>query len=59
MQYLTCRQLAERLQVSPRTVQKLAHDGEIPAARVGKQLRFRPDAVESWLQQSGPQEKAR
>jgi excisionase family DNA binding protein len=42
---LTVGQVAERLQVSPRTVWRLIHDGRLPAVRIGRAVRLRPDAV--------------
>ena len=46
---LNPKQLAEYLQLSPRTVYRLLERGEIPAARVGGQWRFRKAVVDAWL----------
>jgi PTS system nitrogen regulatory IIA component len=46
---LNPKQLAEYLQLSSRTVYRLLERGEIPAARVGGQWRFRKAAVDEWL----------
>jgi excisionase family DNA binding protein len=46
---LTARQLAEVLQVTPRTVYSLARQGRIPHLRVGRSLRFRLEQVEEAL----------
>jgi len=50
---LTTRQLAEYLQLSERSVYRLLERGELPAARVGGQWRFRKSAVDAWLAQGG------
>jgi excisionase family DNA binding protein len=42
---LTVGQVAERLQISPRTVWRLIHDGRLPAVRIGRAVRLHPDAV--------------
>jgi len=48
--YLTTRQLAERLQVSPNTVCRLARQGRIPCHRVGhRTLRFVAAEVDAAL----------
>ena len=46
---LNPKQLAEYLQLSQRTVYRLLERGEIPAARVGGQWRFRKVVVDAWL----------
>ena len=40
---------AKVLRVSPRLVQKLAHEGRLPHFRVGRYMRFNPDAVREWM----------
>jgi excisionase family DNA binding protein len=45
----TPRQLAEYLQLSPRTVYRLLERNELPGVRVGGQWRFRKSAVDYWL----------
>lgn len=42
---LTVGQVAERLQVSPRTVWRLIHDGRLPAVRIGRAVRLHPNAI--------------
>lgn len=45
----TPRQLAEYLQLSPRTVYRLLERNELPGVRVGGQWRFRKSEVDYWL----------
>ena len=42
---VTTKELAEALDVDPRTIIKAAKDGKIPAFRVDKEFRFDPAAV--------------
>jgi excisionase family DNA binding protein len=44
----------EYLKISKSTPYKLAREGSIPGRKVGKQWRFRKDAVDDWLRQRGP-----
>lgn len=46
---LTPKEVAERLAVSETTVHRLVARGELPAIRVGRQWRFAPADVESYL----------
>lgn len=46
---LSPKQLAEYLQLSPRTIYRLLERGAIPAVKVGGQWRFRKSAVDEWL----------
>jgi PTS system nitrogen regulatory IIA component len=46
---LSPKQLAEYLQLSPRTIYRLLERGGIPAVKVGGQWRFRKSAVDEWL----------
>ena len=48
-QLLTARQLAERLQLSERTVRDHARRGLLPTVRVGGSWRFDPEAVAAHL----------
>jgi len=54
---LNIKQLAERLQLSERTIYRLANDGVIPGFRVGKAWRFPRTQVDEWMAQEV--EKAR
>ena len=46
---LTAKQLAEMLNISPKTVFKLAKAGRIPSFRVGSAVRFDARLVIDWL----------
>ena len=46
---LTAKQLAEVLNISPKTVFKLAKAGRIPSFRVGTAVRFDARLVIDWL----------
>jgi PTS system nitrogen regulatory IIA component len=48
----TPKQLAEYLQLSPRTVYRMLERNELPGVRVGGQWRFRKSEVDSWLDRS-------
>ncbi len=48
---LTVRQVAARLQVSPRTVRRLIGDERLRAIRIGRAVRVHPDAVAALIEQ--------
>jgi excisionase family DNA binding protein len=56
---LTVEQAAELLQVRPKTVRALAHEGKIPAAKVGKPWRFDEDLLREWLARRAAENEAR
>ena len=43
--YLKTDEVAARLRICPRTVQKLADRGDIPAVQLGKLYRFDPEKI--------------
>src|SRR6266849_7505771 len=47
---LDVQTVAARLNVNPRTVLRMVGREEIPAIRVARRLRFRPDDLETYLQ---------
>jgi excisionase family DNA binding protein len=49
---LIVRQVAEQLQISPRTVWRLIEDGRIPVVRIGRSVRVHPDAVTALIDDS-------
>jgi excisionase family DNA binding protein len=49
-QLLTAEQLAERLQMHPKTIYLLARQGRIPRLVAGRAVRFDPDAVRDVLE---------
>jgi excisionase family DNA binding protein len=46
---LTVPEVSERLRVSPYTVRRLVRSGQIPALRVGAQIRVSRFELEAWL----------
>lgn len=46
---MTVDQLAEKLQVKPRTVYQWVHERYIPVVKLGSLVRFSPAGVSSWL----------
>lgn len=55
---LTIEELSEYLKVSKSTLYKLAQEGILPGAKVGKHWRFHKDTVVEWLK-SHPEHGAR
>lgn len=52
MMFLTVQEVADLLRVSPGTVRAWAAKGEgPPSIRFGKQIRYRPEKVEKWVQE--------
>lgn len=49
---LTAGELAERLQVTPTMIRKLAREGRLPSFRVGTAVRFDPKLVAAWLRRN-------
>ena len=47
---LNCRELSDRLSLSPRTVRRLYTEKVIPGLKVGKSLRFPQDAIEDFIE---------
>jgi len=48
-QFYTVKKLAERLAVQPLTIYRLVEQGKLPAVRIGRSIRFDPDAVAAFL----------
>ena len=46
--WLTPREVARGLGLSPQKVYQLARDGELPAAHVGRSVRIPADELEAW-----------
>jgi excisionase family DNA binding protein len=46
---LTIEQVAKYLKLQPQTIYKWAQEGQIPAAKVGKEWRFRKAILDEWL----------
>lgn len=49
---MTVREVADYLRFSPAKVYKMARAGEVPAARIGKEWRFKRDLLDDWIQES-------
>ena len=47
--FYTVKTLAERLAVKPLTIYRLVDQGKIPAVRIGRSIRFDPEAIASFL----------
>ena len=41
---------AELLKIHPKTLQRMARRGEVPAVRIGRYWRFRASQLDSWVQ---------
>ena len=51
---MTSQQVAKFLQVSERTLWELTEPrGPIPAVRIGRSVRYVPEAIEMWLSTQG------
>ncbi len=48
--YLTTEEIHAWLRIDKRTLYRMAVTGRIPAARVGRQWRFRKLDIDNWLQ---------
>ena len=47
---LTIRQVAEYLQVTEKTIYKLAWVGQLPGFKVGNTWRFKKDDIDKWIE---------
>ncbi len=43
------REAARFLNINPKTIQKMARNGEVPAYRIGKLWKFRISDLDGWL----------
>ncbi|MBN1902339.1 helix-turn-helix domain-containing protein [Candidatus Sumerlaeota bacterium] len=48
-EFLTIDELADMLKISTRTIRRILKRGDLPAMRIGRQLRFNREAVNEWL----------
>jgi excisionase family DNA binding protein len=48
-EFLTIDELAGMLKISTRTIRRILKRGDLPAIRIGRQLRFNREAVNEWL----------
>jgi excisionase family DNA binding protein len=49
LELMTVNELAGYLRISRASVYRLVRQKQIPVSKVGRQLRFRKDAVDVWL----------
>ena len=47
--FFTIAQVAEKLQVSEKTVRRMLVSGELPGYKIGGQYRIKPAELESWI----------
>lgn len=50
---LTTDEVLARLKITPRRMYRLIRSGELPAVRIGRQWRFRPGDLETWMVRHG------
>lgn len=55
---LTSRQAARMLAISERTLWSLTKDGQIPAVRFGRSVRYDPRDLNAWIQSAKNSRKA-
>lgn len=48
---LTLEEVAKYLKMQPQTIYTWAQTGKIPAAKIGKEWRFRKDIIDAWFRQ--------
>lgn len=49
---MTLEQVAKYLRLKPQTLYKWAQEGKIPAAKIGKEWRFRKRIIDEWVDTS-------
>ena len=50
---LTLEEAAEFLRINPEVLRRKAREGKVPAAKIGRQWRFRLTRLLEWLDQGG------
>jgi excisionase family DNA binding protein len=48
-EWMTLEEVANYLRVTEITIYRLAHQGKIPASKVGKMWRFNKERIDKWL----------
>ena len=48
---MTVEEVAKYLKMKPQTIYSWAQKGTIPAAKIGKEWRFRKDIIDAWFLQ--------
>ena len=51
--FLTVREAGDILRLSIFSVYEMVRDGRLPAVRVGRAIRFRPETLEAWFAAGG------
>lgn len=46
---MTIEEVAKYLKLKPQTIYTWAQSGKIPAAKIGKEWRFRKDIIDTWF----------
>ena len=52
-EYLTMREVAERLKLRPQTIRRWVQTNETPHYKIRKKVRFRPAEIEKWIEDGG------
>lgn len=47
---LTVREASQILRINRYLIYRLARDGDLPAIRVGRMVRFRPEDLREWIE---------
>jgi len=47
---MTVKEVAEYFRVKPRTIYYLAREKKIPAAKIGKEWRFKKSIIDEWFE---------
>jgi len=55
----TIQELSEYLRISRSTLYKLAQEGKLPGQKIGKNWRFRKEAIDKWLEERNTNKNAR
>ena len=48
---MTLEEVAKYLKLKPQTIYSWAQKGKIPAAKIGKEWRFRKSVIDNWFNQ--------
>jgi len=49
---LTLEELSASLRISKSTLYKLVREGKIPSQKIGRNWRFRKEAIDRWLEET-------
>ena len=49
-QFYSVKTLAEKLAITPMTVYRLVDQGRLPAVKIGKSIRFKPQDIDAFLE---------